>query len=159
MKKYKVADNIVTTVQEPATAYSYMSTDFRSILKVAYTDNHSYLRIIRQRVAHTVLDNFMSMSCIHLDLMAKILHLNSRTLRRLNNSELLNTTISEKLVELIRLYKLGHEVFGDMHTFNVWMGRKIRGLGYIRPIDIIDSNIGVEIVAEELERILHGVYA
>ena len=159
MKKYNKKKSIQSIAQEPAIAYDMMHTGYNAIAALSYNDNYGYLHIIKDGVDASVLKDFMKLSNIHIDLMADILHLNSRTLRRIGEQDLLNSHISEKLVELIRLYKLGHEVFGDVIVFNTWMDRKIKGLGYTRPLDIIDSSIGIDIVTEELQRIMYGVYS
>ncbi len=159
MKKYKSSKSGYSTAQEPAVAYRSMHNSFKSIINISPDNNHKYLHIIKDGVGASALQDFMDISQIHIDLMAEILHLNSRTLRRIQENDILNTLISEKLVELIRLYKLGHEVYGDIKVFNEWMNTKIKGIGYLRPLDIIDTSIGIDIVTDELNRLIYGVYA
>ncbi len=159
MKQYKRNDSSSSIVREPAVAYASLGSNLNSIVSIDKDDSISYLEIIHRGVSYSVLTDFMKLSSLHIDVLADILHITSRTLRRQTDKKLLSIPISEKLVELIRLYKWGHEVFGDTQIFNEWMHRRIRSLGYRVPIEIIDTSIGVEIVYNELSRLTYGVYS
>ncbi len=159
MKKYSQNNANNTIASEPAAAYASLHKPFKMISKINTEDKHIFLDIIRKGLDYTVLDDFMLLADLHLDEMADLLHINSRTIRRMSTSEPINTDLSEKLIDLIRLYKLGHEVFGDTLVFNQWMKRNISGIGHARPIDIVDTAIGVEIVSDELNRLAFGVYS
>ena len=158
MSKYSIQD-ATSLATEPAVAYSALESGFRKLAKVDFDDKFKYLTIIRGGLKSDVLFDFMKIASLHIDEMAHLLHLNSRTLRRVEDGAILDVDISEKLVELIRLYKLGHEVFGDVAVFNTWMKREIKGIDGHRPINIVDTSVGVEIVRDELMRLSYGVFS
>lgn len=151
-------DEKLHSANEAAVSYVSMPTPLKIIGGVGRDDKHSFLSVVKGGLGYDTLIDFMDMAEFHIDEMARILHINSRTIRRLDASVTLNIDLSEKLLELLRLYKFGIEVFGDLNTFNIWVRRSIRGLGHVTPMSLLDTGIGVEIVMDELERLAYGVY-
>ncbi|MFT4532866.1 MAG: putative toxin-antitoxin system antitoxin component (TIGR02293 family) [Saprospiraceae bacterium] len=158
-RKYKIEDEAInTSVNEAAIFYKSLPSPLKVIGNVGRDDKHTFLSVVKDGLDYDTLIDFMEMAEFHLDEMAIILHINSRTIRRLDSKVTLNIDLSEKLLELMRLYKFGIEIFGDMAVFNVWIRRSIRGLGDVTPMSLLDTGIGVEIVMDELERLAYGVY-
>jgi putative toxin-antitoxin system antitoxin component (TIGR02293 family) len=158
-KKYKMTeDTNAALVNEAAVAYKSMPSPLRVIGNVGRGDKHSFLSVVKEGLDYDTLIGFMKMAAFHIDEMALILHVNSRTIRRLEPKSTLNIDLSEKLLELLRLYRFGIEIFGDLDVFNAWIRRSIRGLGDVTPMSLLDTGIGVEIVMDELERLAYGVY-
>jgi len=147
-----------SSLEEASVAYGRMPSPLRVISHVDKDDKHTFLSVIPGGLDYETLVDFMEMADFHIDDMAKILHVNSRTIRRLDSDAALNIDLSEKLLELLRLYRFGIELFGDVTTFNVWVRRSIRGLGDVTPMSLLDTGIGVEIIMDELERLAFGVY-
>ncbi|MFT6335669.1 MAG: putative toxin-antitoxin system antitoxin component (TIGR02293 family) [Saprospiraceae bacterium] len=159
LKKYIVGDETITAaVNEAAVAYRSMPSPLRVIGNVGRDDKHSFLSVVKDGLGYDTLIEFMKMAEFHMDEMAHILHINSRTIRRLDSKVSLNIDLSEKLLELLRLYRFGIEIFGGVDVFNVWIRRSIRGLGDVTPMSLLDTGIGVEIVMDELDRLAFGVY-
>ena len=159
IKRYKIGDEtIITSANEAAISYDSMPSPLKVIGNVGRDDKHTFLSVVKDGLDYDTLIEFIKMAEFHMDEMAIILHVNSRTIRRLDSKITLNIDLSEKLLELIRLYKFGIEIFGDLDVFNVWVRRSIRGLGDVTPMSLLDTGIGVEIVMDELERLAYGVY-
>ena len=57
------------------------------------------------------------------------------------------------------LYKRGTEVFGNDESFQAWMDTKSIPLGNIKPRDLLDTTYGINMVADEIGRIEHGIFA
>jgi len=66
---------------------------------------------------------------------------------------------SEKIISIYQLLNYGFEVFEDWDNLFLWIKEKNIALGNERPIDLLDTNIGVDIVKKELGRIEHGILA
>lgn len=159
IKKYSLTEDAnAALINEAAAAYRSMPSPLRVIGNVGRGDKHSFLSVVKEGLDYDTLNGFMKMAEFHMDEMAHILHVNSRTIRRLDTKATLNIDLSEKLLELLRLYRFGIEIFGDLDVFNVWIRRSIRGLGDVTPMSLLDTGIGVEIVMDELERLAYGVY-
>ncbi len=66
---------------------------------------------------------------------------------------------SERILEIKQLYGKGVEVFGDRDGFDQWLIIENLPLGRIRPIDLLDTAVGIQMVMDELVRIEHGILA
>lgn len=66
---------------------------------------------------------------------------------------------SDRVVLAALVFARAHRVFGNREKANRWMTRKHASLGGKRPIDLLRTSTGAELVREVLVRIEHGVYA
>ena len=91
---------------------------------------------------------------------SRILHLTERSLQRYKKeSKTFDPLQSEKIIQIMLLYKKGISVFGTKALFDQWLESTSTALGHIRPKDLLDSAFGIEMVEDELTRIEHGVLA
>jgi putative toxin-antitoxin system antitoxin component (TIGR02293 family) len=90
--------------------------------------------------------------------LAELLPISKRTLERYHVKKHLDKATSQQLISLARLTARGFEVFGDQGKFVEWMNVPCTALGEKIPISLITTQIGIDIVLEELGRIEHGVY-
>lgn len=81
--------------------------------------------------------------------------------RSLNRYFIQNKTFSpiytEKIIELVEVFKLGLEVFGDQNSFNQWLNTPNFALGKIKPFELLKNSYGKEMVISELTGISHGI--
>lgn len=91
--------------------------------------------------------------------LAKILSVAKATLFNKKNSERFNASLSEKIFALADLYSYGLSVFGEKTLFNTWVEAPNRALGYNKPVEMLDTLIGVGEVKNLIGRIEHGVYS
>lgn len=122
-------------------------------------NKHQYISLIRHGVPMQTLLHLMKSTEISATEIASILHTSERTLRRYTNDTLLNPEQSERIIELARLFSRGAEVFGSLDNFKIWMNSTIVALGNIKPKELLDTSLGIEILQEELGRIEHGIFA
>lgn len=66
---------------------------------------------------------------------------------------------SDRLVELANLYLLGMEVFHDQEKFLKWLDSKLPALGNTSPREWLDTQQGIDLVADEIGRIKHGIFS
>ncbi|MCF6342390.1 MAG: DUF2384 domain-containing protein [Bacteroidales bacterium] len=91
---------------------------------------------------------------------SSFLHLSERSLQRYKKEGgRFGPVSSEKIIEIIMLYKYGVAVFGDKEKFNTWLVSKNVALGGVDPKSLLDTSVGIQIVKNELTRIEHGVLA
>jgi putative toxin-antitoxin system antitoxin component (TIGR02293 family) len=90
--------------------------------------------------------------------LANVLDLSERTLQRYTNDTKLSKIASEKTIELAGIYQHGEEVFESIDKFNIWMKTPHSMFQKQRPIDILDTHRGFQMIHDELGRIEHGVY-
>lgn len=117
------------------------------------------ISLIRKGLAKKNLDKLMDSTGLDLSAMAGILHVSTRTLHRYTDESILSPDISERLLEIARLYARGQEVFGDLDSFKSWVREPVPALGFKKPLDYLDTSIGIRLLQDELGRIEHGVFS
>jgi len=91
--------------------------------------------------------------------MAKLLPVTPRTLQRYSGRKRLSPAVSEQVLQLAEVVAQGTEVFGDRESFVSWLELPSAALGGRKPLDLLPSRFGVEMVVDELGRIAHGIPA
>lgn len=91
--------------------------------------------------------------------LARILHISERTLQRYTPSKTLSPEVSERAIQLARLYCKGEEVFGDLEQFKKWMLFPCMALNMKLPKDLLDTTFGFQLLREELTKIEYGVFS
>ena len=168
VKPYPITEPVNYTVEET------VSPDYKrgglahaiALLGLAQPDSmldapsdFDLVHLIRQGLSKMAMDRIM----LHYDItaldMARILHTSDRTMRRYTDESLLNPEQSERLIELAKLYAHGIDVFGSSARFRRWLNSTILSLGNQRPLDLLDTSVGISLVDDTLGRIEHGIAA
>ena len=83
-----------------------------------------------------------------------------RTLaRRKENNEHLTAAESDRVLRLERISEHADRVFGNHEKAKRWLRSEIIALDGARPIDLLTSETGANVVFEELIRIDYGMFA
>lgn len=90
--------------------------------------------------------------------LADILHISERTLQRYTAAKKLSPEVSEKAIQLARLYCKGEEVFGDLEQFKKWMLFPCIALGMKTPKALLDTTFGFQLLNDELIKIQYGIF-
>lgn len=91
---------------------------------------------------------------------AKMLNLSERTfLRYKKEKKAFDSIYSDRILQIVALYKRGVTVFGDAAKFNQWMDLPNITLENNNPKSYIDSSFGIQLIHDELTRIEHGIFA
>lgn len=151
MKTYKDASHKdASIVNEPLISYQILD-DYRSlnlIQKIREGISMQSFQAIKQFIKFTMTE------------WSTVLHISERTINRYEKeNKNFDPNYSEKIYELLMLYKFGIEVFGSEHTFHQWMATANPSLGGSTPKSLLDSNIGTNLIKQELGRIQHGIFA
>lgn len=95
----------------------------------------------------------------HLDLlrMGKILSVPPRTMARRKVEQRLTAQESDRLARFARILTYTTEVFGTEEKASTWLTRPNRVLQGTPPIDLLDTDLGAQVVETMLGRIEHGV--
>lgn len=108
-----------------------------------------------------ILERFMKISGISNKLLAQeVFEISPKTLYlyRKSNKDM-PIRFNEQILKLEALYKKGNELFEDSEGFNKWLKSESYGLGNVKPIDLINSITGIDLIFEELVRIEFGATA
>jgi putative toxin-antitoxin system antitoxin component (TIGR02293 family) len=88
------------------------------------------------------------------------LNLNIRTLQRYraDKKHVFKPIHSEKIFELAELVALGNIVFDSQEDFTIWLSTPSVALGRVKPVDLLDSSYGMQLIMAELNMIEYGVF-
>jgi putative toxin-antitoxin system antitoxin component (TIGR02293 family) len=91
---------------------------------------------------------------------SQFLHLSERTLQRYKKeSKTIDPVYTEKIIDIANLYNLGVFVFGDETSFNQWIESPCLALNDNTPKSLLDTNLGIQLVRDEIGKIQHGIFA
>ncbi len=88
-----------------------------------------------------------------------ILHITERTLQRKKDLDLINESLSEHIIQIAEVYSRGNDVFDTIEDFQVWITASNTALGNKKPIELLSSRYGAQLVLDELGRIEYGVFS
>ena len=123
-------------------------------------DSLEMVNLLRDGVDTAYFYNLSSRINFSLDDWSSFLHLSERTLQRYKKeNKHFDTIYSERIVQIDLLYKKGAEVFDNIYDFQTWMETVSIPLGSIKPRELLDTAYGINMIADELGRIEHGIFA
>ena len=120
----------------------------------------AYIDIIRQGIQYKMFKIFANASPFSLTEWSSYLHVSERTIQRLQKEKKkFDPLQSEKILEIVLLYKKGVEVFGNAEKFNSWLEAENIALGGVKPKSLLDSSFGINLLKDEFGRIEYGILA
>lgn len=95
----------------------------------------------------------------HLDLarMMRIISVSPRTMARRKEEQRLTAQESDRLARVARILAYATEVFGTETKVSTWLTRPHRILDGTAPLDLLDTDLGSQVVESMLGRIEYGV--
>jgi putative toxin-antitoxin system antitoxin component (TIGR02293 family) len=123
-------------------------------------DTVELVKLSRKGITISLFEEIVQSSAYSIKQWSKFLHLTERTIQRYKKEKRKFESLqSERIIEIAKLQLKGKEVFGSKEYYEEWMNSKIIALGNIRPIELLDSSFGIEMLMDELGRIEHGILA
>ncbi len=89
---------------------------------------------------------------------AQLLNVDQKTISLKTQSDRFNPRVTERALEMARVYELGLSVFNDQDKFYSWLQKPLSQFQGKTPYSFLDTNEGAELVENALLRIEHGVY-
>jgi putative toxin-antitoxin system antitoxin component (TIGR02293 family) len=80
------------------------------------------------------------------------------SLKTFTRKEKLNEAMSERVLSVIKVFKMGEDVFGDTDKLKLWLERYNPILGD-KPSSFMTTSTGCQVVIDELGRAQHGIMA
>ncbi|NGF56217.1 DUF2384 domain-containing protein [Parapedobacter sp. SGR-10] len=138
--------------KEPAVAYRSMPV----LRNFAIKDDYSLIKKARQGVKTDVFYLLADTIKMPEKTLASIINLSPRTISNYREQEKhLDANYSEHLLKLINLYQFGKEIFGSFEEFDLWLHRPFWN-SEEKPINLITTPGGVDLVYEEIEKLALG---
>lgn len=124
------------------------------------SDSVYLMNVVRQGVNFEAFLNLVKMIPFSMPDWSRFLHITDRTMQRYRKEmKSFDTIQSEKIIQIILLYKKGTDIFGDNEKFDSWLISENLALGSVKPKDLLDNAFGINLLNDELTRIEHGVLA
>ena len=161
------------TVKEPQTNLQTLNdTDNVNYIKGGSNQNNvfQYYNSLRQHIiaelnsngkSDKILGRFLKISSLPNKFLAeKIFEISTKTLYSYRQSgKKLPVRMNEQILKLEELYRKGIELFESADEFNKWLKSESFGLGNTKPINLLNSITGIDLIFEELVRIEFGATA
>ena len=137
-------------INEPTVAYG----------NIGNYDIFNIIESIRNGIHFQKFMNILKQSPFSLSEWSYFLHISDRTMQRYQKEDkTFDQLQSEKIFEIVLIYRMGVQVFGSSDAFNIWLHTKNMVLGNVNPKDLMDSSFGISLIKDELHRIEHGIFA
>ena len=125
-------------------------------------DKRSYLliKLVREGISYVDFSKVSNLAPFTTKEWAAYLNISTRTMeRQREENRAFRQEQSEKILSIYQLLNYGQSVFGKRENFFEWMSSESIALGGIRPKELLDTGIGINMVKDELGRLEHGVLA
>jgi len=116
---------------------------------------------IRQGISYSFFSKIQDITPFSEEEWAEYLNISTKSLQRYRKAKnhLFKPVLSEKIVELVEVVYLGHQVFDTTDQFYNWLHSPSFALGGQPPAELVKDSYGKELVMDELNRIEHGIFA
>jgi len=88
-----------------------------------------------------------------------VLAIPERTLARRRRTKRFTPEESERMLRIARVIAQGTEVLGSKAATASWLQTGNRALGGKRPLELLNTSVGAEMVSSVLTRLAYGVYS
>lgn len=153
-KTFKRNDSL-GAIQEPV--YQYVSGN---VLEQYLSDKFFLFQAISQGLPYKVFEGIRQFTGITDQEWANILDMSLKSLYRYKQSEKKFKSIhSEKILEVAEASQEGMKFFGSLSFYLQWLHQPSMALGGLKPIQLLSSSYGKDMVVAELQRMQSGVFA
>ncbi len=115
--------------------------------------------VIRQGLPNSAVNALTERYGLNDDVLSRIMGISVRTLsRRKTGHGTLSATESDRAFRFARIAARVEEIFGDAEAAQDWISVPNRALDGIPPLDMMDTDAGIERIEAILTRIEQGVY-
>lgn len=115
--------------------------------------------LARDGLTTASIDSIIDVLEISVDEIVALLPISRRTLERYEPTQKLSPELSDRLIQIAKIYSRTLEVFGDRLLALGWLKSPCKAFGDVIPLSYLNLSSGFEIVIDELGRIDYGVYS
>ena len=117
------------------------------------------IELARFGLTKASIDSLIETLKISVDEIVALLPISRRTLERCEPTQRLSPDLSDRLIQIAKVYSRTLEVFGDRDLALSWLKSPCRAFGDAVPLSYLNLASGMTIVMDELGRIDYGVYS
>ncbi len=127
---------------------------------IADQDLFQLIQAIRDGIRFPVFEELLAQLPFTFNEWSGFLLLSDRTMQRYRKErKSFDQGSSEKILEVLLLYRYGVQVFVDRDKFNAWLTTINLALGSKMPMEFLDTSFGINLLKDELFRIEQGLLA
>ena len=130
----------------------------KSVIKHKISSEMDLIKVTREGLPKRTVSALAKKLNISMERLSDLLHISHRTLQRKAPADHLSVHVSEQILAIAEVIRRGLEVIGDDERLVLWLHSDLRSLEFKKPIDLMDTSIGTQMLLDILGRIEHGVY-
>jgi len=129
--------------------------------KKAIVDDYAIMVNANKGISAQVFEDILDISGVAKIFLAEnVFDMSVKTMFRYQKeNKKLNARLSETALKFINLLNKGVEVFGEINSLRNWLNKPAFGLGNKIPMEMLNTNTGIDLIEEELLRIEYGALA
>ncbi len=156
-----VNEAVEAYVQSIDSAHKFLPRGEKINLSSFLDDKMLLIYAIRQGISYSFFSKIQDITPFSEEEWAEYLNISTKSLQRYRKAtnHLFKPVLSEKILELVEVVYLGHQVFDTTDQFYNWLHSPSLALGGQPPAELVKDSYGKELVMDELNRIDHGVFA
>lgn len=160
-KPYSIKDKEQSVVEEAAVQYESLKLILggKKSTPKSIAGDFDLIALTREGVKKSSLKSLADYLGISMETMSRLLHSSHRNIQRKDDSSLLDTLKTEKVLELAALTQRGIAVTGNKASFIEWLHSPLTSLGNKTPLDFLDTSFGIQLVQKVLGRLEQGVFS
>ncbi len=116
------------------------------------------LKVVRAGVSRSFIDDLAAVFKVPVSQFVALLPLSWRTIQRRKPDDILDQDISDRLVQIARVYVRALEVFENPAKVAIWFVSVCPYIGE-KPFALLGTQAGIEVIMDELARIEYGAAA
>ena len=118
----------------------------------------AYIEYVEDGLSYKKFNEFVQESPFTQSDWANFLQISTRTFQRYKkDNRNFEPIYSERILQVMLLYFKGIEVFESKKSYYTWLNTESIALGGKKPISLLSSTFGINMLRDELTRIEHGV--
>ena len=146
------------TIKE-ATKYRAAAAEWSAIVKEPVLSEFDYITISQKGLTKKTIDELASALGISRKSMAEdVFDISVKTMERKDPKDPFDKRISSHAVEIAKLWQHASEVFVQEERARQWINRPNEALNNNKPVDLLDTLTGINMINDVLVRIEEGVY-
>lgn len=130
----------------------------RKLMSRAPSTSFDFLTITRKGIPKQSVVNLAEIMDIPMKDIASILNLSYKILGRKRNADLLDTLVSSLSIEIAQTVARGLALFEDPDKLNRWLQKENSALSGKKPIELLNTPTGINLVNKVLLRMEEGIY-
>jgi putative toxin-antitoxin system antitoxin component (TIGR02293 family) len=127
---------------------------------IPITDKWKMAAIAEKGISSFMFKNIQGADLLQDSEWASLLDISSKSLYRYKQSKQhFKPSISDKILQIAEVFTVGLDVFNSKEQFRLWLGTPNYALGSAKPIALLKTSYGKDLVLNELIRINYGIFS